>query len=137
MADNLKRITEIDRHIGSRVRIRRMSLGLSMEVVADKIGVTWQQFQKYEIAKNRIAASTLERIARALNVTAGYFYEGQAVAAIMPDAHPDIGADFFTDRRSFRLAKAFLEIGDDDMQNAIVQIAEAAAARKIAKLKAA
>jgi transcriptional regulator with XRE-family HTH domain len=66
----------IDRHVASRMRLRRRELGLSQEAVAAALGVTFQQFQKYERTINRISAGALYRIARTLEVPVGYFFEG-------------------------------------------------------------
>ena len=66
----------IDRHVGLRIRMRRKELGVSQEKLADSIGLTFQQVQKYERAANRVSASKLWEMARALNTTIGYFYEG-------------------------------------------------------------
>jgi transcriptional regulator with XRE-family HTH domain len=60
--------TAVDREIGSRVRARRLELGMSQEALADALGVTFQQVQKYEKGINRVAASTLISIARVLDV---------------------------------------------------------------------
>src|SRR4051812_42266570 len=66
----------IDRHVGLRIRMRRKELGVSQEKLADSIGLTFQQVQKYERAANRVSASKLWEMARALNTSIGYFYEG-------------------------------------------------------------
>ncbi len=66
----------IDRHVGLRIRLRRKELGISQEKLAESIGLTFQQVQKYERAANRVSASKLWEMARALNTTVGYFYEG-------------------------------------------------------------
>jgi transcriptional regulator with XRE-family HTH domain len=66
----------IDRHVGLRIRLRRKELGVSQEKLAEAIGVTFQQVQKYERAANRISASKLWETARALKTSVGYFYEG-------------------------------------------------------------
>src|ERR1700759_5103941 len=66
----------IDVHVGSRVRLRRTLLGLSQERLAGALGLTFQQVQKYERAANRVSASKLFEIARALSTSVSYFYEG-------------------------------------------------------------
>ena len=70
------RAEDIDRHVGARVRERRIMLGLTQQVMAELIGVTYQQAHKYEKGINRIAAGRLHQIARALGVEVGYFFEG-------------------------------------------------------------
>jgi len=70
----------VDRHVGLRIRMRRKELGISQERLADALGLTFQQVQKYERAANRVSASKLYEIASALNASVGYFYEGLASA---------------------------------------------------------
>jgi transcriptional regulator with XRE-family HTH domain len=67
---------EIDRHIASRVRSRRLEMGLSQETVANALGVTFQQFQKYERSINRMSAGALYPLALTPQVPVGYFFEG-------------------------------------------------------------
>lgn len=66
----------IDRHVGLRMRMRRKELGLSQERLAEAVGLTFQQIQKYERATNRVSASKLWELSRALKTHVGYFYEG-------------------------------------------------------------
>ena len=66
----------IDRHVASRLRLRRRQAGVTQQMVADAIGVTFQQFQKYESAINRISAGTLYQLALTLEVPVSYFFEG-------------------------------------------------------------
>jgi transcriptional regulator with XRE-family HTH domain len=76
----------IDQHVGLRIRLRRKELGVSQEKLADSIGLTFQQVQKYERAANRVSASKLYEMARALKTSVAYFYEG------LPDMAPADGA---------------------------------------------
>jgi transcriptional regulator with XRE-family HTH domain len=66
----------IDRHVGLRIRMRRKELGISQERLAESIGLTFQQVQKYERAANRVSASKLWEMSRALSTSISYFYEG-------------------------------------------------------------
>ena len=66
----------VDVHVGARIRQRRMIVGLTQQNLAETIGVTFQQIQKYEIGANRVSASRLWEIARLLNVPIGFFFEG-------------------------------------------------------------
>lgn len=81
--------TNVDRHIGARMRARRLELGLSQEELADQIGVTFQQVQKYEKGINRVSASTLFRISQALKLQIGSMLPraeaGQANATPLDD----------------------------------------------------
>lgn len=66
----------IDVHVGDRLRTRRMLLGLAQTAVADAIGITFQQLQKYETGSNRVSASRLYDLARVLDVDMTYFFDG-------------------------------------------------------------
>src|SRR5690348_14017320 len=67
---------DIDRHIGARVRERRIALGMTQQQLAELIGTTYQQNYKYEKGANRVSAGRLHALARALGVEVGYFFEG-------------------------------------------------------------
>ena len=71
-----RKAEELDRHIGLRLKMRRILCGLSQDDLAQKLGITFQQIQKYEKAMNRISASRLFEIAKILDVRLEYFYEG-------------------------------------------------------------
>jgi DNA-binding XRE family transcriptional regulator len=72
----------VDRHIGARLRERRLEIGMSQEKLAELLGVTFQQIQKYENGVNRIAASRLYDMTKALEVSVAYFFEGLAEQAV-------------------------------------------------------
>ena len=74
------RAQDIDRHVGARLRERRIMLGLTQQQMAELIGVTYQQAHKYEKGLNRVAAGRLYRIAQGLGVEVGYFFEGLETA---------------------------------------------------------
>jgi transcriptional regulator with XRE-family HTH domain len=63
----------VDKHVGSRVRMRRMMLGMSQEKLGDALGITFQQVQKYEKGTNRISASRLHRLSQILSVSVPFF----------------------------------------------------------------
>jgi transcriptional regulator with XRE-family HTH domain len=66
----------VDTHVGSRIRLRRKMIGMSQEALAGRIGLTFQQVQKYERGTNRVGASRLQQIADALETTPAWFFEG-------------------------------------------------------------
>src|SRR6201998_3918458 len=70
-----------DKHVGSRVRMRRMMLGMSQEKRGDALGLTFQQVQKYEKGTNRIGASRLQQISQILQVPVAFFFDGAPVLA--------------------------------------------------------
>ena len=72
----------VDRHIGSKLRERRLEIGMSQEALADLLGITFQQIQKYEKGANRVAASRLYAISKALDVSVSYFFDGLAGSAV-------------------------------------------------------
>ena len=70
------RVQDVDRHVGARMRARRIMLGLTQQQLADLIGVTYQQAHKYEKGINRMAAGRLYKVAQVLGVEVSYFFEG-------------------------------------------------------------
>ncbi len=76
----------IDKHVGKQLRSRRALLGLSQEKLAESVGVTFQQVQKYERGTNRISASRLFSFSKILDVSIDYFYQGLPDTATKPDA---------------------------------------------------
>ena len=78
----------IDRHVGSRVRMRRVMLGMSQEKLGDALGLTFQQVQKYEKGTNRIGASRLQQISRTLDVPPAFFFEGAPSFEAMANPEP-------------------------------------------------
>ena len=74
----------IDKHVGSRVRMRRMMLGMSQEKLGDALGLTFQQVQKYEKGTNRIGASRLQQISIILQVPVHSFSKGRLTSSILP-----------------------------------------------------
>src|SRR5438874_12259665 len=71
----------VDKHVGSRVRMRRLMLGMSQGKLADGIGLTFQQVQKYEKGANRIGASRLQHLANILQVPISFFFDGLPAAS--------------------------------------------------------
>ena len=71
-----KKPNPVDTHVGSRVRLRRMLLGMSQERLGDSMGLTFQQVQKYERGINRMSASRLYDFSRVLSVPVAYFFDG-------------------------------------------------------------
>jgi transcriptional regulator with XRE-family HTH domain len=100
----------IDQHVGLRIRLRRKELGVSQEKLADSIGLTFQQVQKYERAANRVSASKLYEMARALKTSVAYFYEGLPDMAPADGAPPDLRSsvqEFLMTPEGMELASVF------------------------------
>ena len=88
----------IDKHVGSRVRMRRVLIGMSQERLGGALGLTFQQVQKYEKGTNRIGASRLQQIAGVLSVPPAFFFEDMPAGEGQPDASfSDDGAGFVVD----------------------------------------
>ncbi len=120
----------IDKHVGSRVRMRRMMLEMSQEKLGDALGLTFQQVQKYEKGTNRIGASRLQQISHILQVPVAFFFEGAPIlhgqGAGMKDApSPAYVADFLATSDGLALTKAFMRIKDPKLRRRIVDLVEA------------
>jgi len=128
----LKVPNPIDRHVGSRVRMRRVLTGMSQEKLGDSLGLTFQQVQKYEKGTNRIGASRLQNIAKILQVPVSFFFEGApADAADGPVTGFEDGggtaymSDFLSTSEGMQLAKAFMRIKDVKVRRRLVDLIEA------------
>ena len=119
----------IDKHVGSRVRMRRMMMGMSQEKLGDAIGLTFQQVQKYEKGTNRIGASRLQQISQTLQVPVAFFFEGVppspgSTGGNGADASPAYVADFLATSDGLALTKAFMQIKDSKLRRRIVDLVE-------------
>ena len=100
----------VDSFVGRRIRMRRKTLGMSQETLANAIGITFQQVQKYENAANRVSASKLYEIAKALQVAPGYFFEGLGEPADQDLATQGLSAAFLASDDLAELARSFPKI---------------------------
>src|ERR1700693_1712075 len=121
----------IDKHVGSRVRMRRMMLSMSQEKLGDGLGLTFQQVQKYEKGTNRIGASRLQQISNILQVPVAFFFEGAPHLAGTPVAlgmseapSPAYVSDFLATSDGLSLTKAFMRIADAKLRRRIVDLVE-------------
>jgi transcriptional regulator with XRE-family HTH domain len=128
----------IDRHVGSRVRMRRVMLGMSQEKLGDSLGLTFQQVQKYEKGTNRIGASRLQQISRTLDVPPAFFFDGAPMLDTAPgDDAAQIGvaeepsssyvADFLSTSEGLHLNMAFARIQDPKIRKRIIDLVVALA----------
>ena len=117
----------IDRHVGARVRHKRMMLGISQEALGDALGVTFQQVQKYEKGMNRVGASRLQAIANFLEVPVSYFFDGAGGQSQRGSAGKDLVLDLIATREGIRLNRAFAAIKDARVRAKIVSMLEALA----------
>jgi transcriptional regulator with XRE-family HTH domain len=120
----------IDRHVGSRVRMRRMMLGMSQEKLGDALGLTFQQVQKYEKGANRIGASRLQQISQILQVPVSFFFEGapsqrsDRAEGFGEAPSPAYVSDFLATSDGLALTKAFVRIKDAKLRRRIVDLVE-------------
>ena len=119
----------IDKHVGSRVRMRRMMLAMSQEKLGDALGLTFQQVQKYEKGTNRIGASRLQQISHILQVPVAFFFEGapnlQGQDGPRTDApSPAYVSDFLATSEGLALTKAFMKIKVPKLRRRILDLVE-------------
>jgi transcriptional regulator with XRE-family HTH domain len=118
----------VDRHVGSRLRLLRMQAGMSQEALGKRLGLTFQQVQKYEKGQNRIGASRLYQLSRILRAPVGFFFEGlpdetEAGAAV---SSPSLG--FLSTSEGYELNLAFSRIRDAGARRKIVELVQSLAA---------
>jgi transcriptional regulator with XRE-family HTH domain len=119
-----------DKYVGSRVRMRRLMLGMSQEKLGEKLGLTFQQVQKYEKGTNRIGASRLQHISQILKVPVSFFFDGVSGPAKLADdgsAKPPVAdyvSDFLSSSDGLALTKAFTNIKDSKLRRRVVDLVE-------------
>jgi transcriptional regulator with XRE-family HTH domain len=119
----------IDKHVGSRVRMRRMMLGMSQTELGDGLGLTFQQVQKYEKGTNRMGASRLQHISHLLQVPVPFFFEGAPHLPGQPKGFgtapsPAYVSDFLATADGLALTKAFMRIKEPRLRRRIVELVE-------------
>jgi transcriptional regulator with XRE-family HTH domain len=123
--------TYIDQYVGRRVRLRRGELDLSQEALAEKLGITFQQLQKYENGRNRVSAGRLYELARTLETTIMYFYSGvETLGSAYARGVSEDGAEFKgqADTEAIDLVIAFREIRDASQRKSILATVKKSAA---------
>ncbi|TCO70893.1 helix-turn-helix domain-containing protein [Rhodovulum euryhalinum] len=102
----------VDVHVGKRIRHRRWMVGMTQQQLAEKVGIKFQQIQKYETGMNRVSASRLWDIADALDVSVSFFFEGldgkaaEAASQGMPD-------DILSDKEALELVRSYYAIPEN------------------------
>jgi transcriptional regulator with XRE-family HTH domain len=119
----------VDKHVGSRVRMRRMMLSMSQEKLGDALGLTFQQVQKYEKGTNRIGASRLQQIALILQVPVSFFFEGAPHVGghhggMSEAPSPAYVSDFLATSDGLSLTQSFMRIKNSKMRRRIVDLVE-------------
>ncbi|MGR9376243.1 helix-turn-helix domain-containing protein (plasmid) [Rhizobium leguminosarum] len=129
---NVKTANAIDSYVGARIRMRRQLLGMSQERLAEQIGVTFQQVQKYEKGINRIGASRLQRIADVLHTSVSFFFEQEnseplTLQGLDLSANTDPVAEFLRTKEGLALNRAFLKIADRNIRETVIALVKAMA----------
>jgi transcriptional regulator with XRE-family HTH domain len=107
----------VDVHVGKRVRHRRWMVGMTQQQLAEKVGIKFQQIQKYETGMNRISASRLWDIAEALSVPVNYFFEGMNADAdadaSAPETQGAMPGDILADKEALELIRSYYAIPEN------------------------
>src|SRR5688572_6045392 len=122
-----KQANPVDAHVGHRVRLRRMLVGMSQERLGELLGLTFQQVQKYEKGVNRIGAGRLYELANILGVPVSFFYEDIAAPAngtpsAMPGGEPPPVMEFVSSGEGLQLSLAFMKIRDQKIRRKILEL---------------
>ena len=119
----------VDKHVGARVKMRRLLMGFSQEKLGEALGVTFQQVQKYEKGANRIGASRLQQISKILQVPPSFFFEGAPglvvqESAVLHEARPaaDVVSDFVSTAEGLQLNRAFARIKNPRIRRRVVDL---------------
>ena len=126
----------VDKHVGSRVRMRRKMLGMSQGTLGDGLGITFQQVQKYENGANRIGAGRLQHISHILQVPVPFFFEGAPHLLGQSNGFgeapsPVYVSEFLATSDGLKLTKAFMQIGEQKLRRCIVDLVEEIAGKDI------
>ena len=125
----------VDRYVGSRVRMRRIMLGMSQEKLGEALGLTFQQIQKYEKGTNRVGASRIQQISEILQIPVSFLFEGGPTGTTNTEsfgeaASPSYISDFLATSEGLALTRAFTRIPDAKLRRSIVDLVEQIAARE-------
>jgi len=127
----------VDKYVGSRVRMRRIMLGMSQEKLGEALGLTFQQIQKYEKGTNRVGASRLQQISEVLQVPVSFLFDGGPSGVVgeisAENASPSYIADFLATSEGLALTRAFMRIPDAKLRRSIVDLVEQIADREAAE----
>lgn len=123
---SVKRPDPVDIEVGHRIRIERLARGLSQTALANQLGVTFQQVQKYEKGVNRVGAGRLTKIAEVLGIEVGTFFGGKDMleAEGTKESGQASPLKLLTVSGAFRLLRAYGDIEDSNLRRAIVDLVE-------------
>lgn len=125
-----RRPNPIDVHVGNRVRLQRMLIGISQEKLGERLGLTFQQVQKYEKGINRIGASRLFELSRVLGVPVQFFYEDAPASGSQHGTPPGLAErssdshvfEFLSSREGLELNRAFSRITDPKVRKSVIDL---------------
>ena len=122
----------VDVHVGSRMRLKRTMMGMSQEKLGEKLGVTFQQVQKYEKGTNRISASRLFQLTNILNAPVSFFYDGvhgesKSASGFAEEGSTDFAMDLLNDPETLQLYRAFSSVKDPKIRRRIVDLVKSIA----------
>ena len=125
----------VDKYVGSRVRMRRIMLGMSQEKLGEALGLTFQQVQKYEKGTNRVGASRIQQISEILQVPVSFLFEGgpsgnASTQNFNEGTSPAYVSDFLATSEGLALTRAFTRITDSKLRRSIVELVEQIAAQE-------
>jgi transcriptional regulator with XRE-family HTH domain len=123
MATKTKSADATDHSVGEKIRAQRIVRGLTQTDLADKLGITFQQLQKYENGSNRISAGRLKRIADILEIPVSFFFQGASGKDVTAE-NINEGLRFLETAASVRLVRAFSEIENQNIRSSIVTLVE-------------
>jgi len=131
---SVKRPDPVDIEVGHRIRIERLARGLSQTALANQLGVTFQQVQKYEKGVNRVGAGRLTKIAEVLGIEVSTFFGAKEIAGVGAGEAKEDGAasplKLLTVSGAFRLLRAYGDIEDSNLRRAIVELVEQISTQK-------
>jgi transcriptional regulator with XRE-family HTH domain len=124
----------VDKHVGSRVRMRRLMLAMSQGKLGDALGLTFQQVQKYEKGTNRIGAGRLQEISHILQAPIAFFYEGALDRSALRESQEGTRSvalldDFVSSPEGLRLVQSFMGIESASVRRRIVALVQEIASR--------
>lgn len=124
----------VDVHVGNRIRMRRMLIGMSQEKLGERLGLTFQQVQKYEKGTNRVSASRLFHVAQVLSVPVQFFYEDlpagvedDSALGFAESTEQAVITNFLNSTEGLQLNRAFHQISDPDVRRRVVDLVKSIA----------
>lgn len=132
---SVKAPNPVDKYVGSRIRMRRIMLGMSQEKLGESLGLTFQQIQKYEKGTNRVGASRLQQISEILRIPVSFLFEGCPGGVVNANGateapSPAYVSDFLATSEGLALTRAFTRISDSKLRRSIVDLVEQIAGRE-------